>query len=417
MKTNLYLILFAVTFFLGCKKVEFKTVNEGNQSLFISSAAQYLKNNLPESVFNSLDFNSPQLLTLKGENIGMKIFDKGGSHDNFILLKKQSNTFSANWVQISGLASTQSLDHNGTILLQSLDKKNSTKFIVQNNKVVGYGSNSKDASANVYKVLPEVVVTSYIGGVKYDFWSLYWLFNQDPFYNDYYDAGNYYQYSGGGGGQSSTVVAAPTISSPATPVLNVKDEVKCFTNNSSSGYSVSVNVNQPEPGTREVFDPSSTFPVGHTFLTLEQDNPDGSKIIRNLGFYPRNGVKPGSAVDQSTFGEDSQTPYDISLKINLSGSDFTKLINSLISQQSLNYDLNNFNCTNSPMNALGTIGIELPATKSNSLLFNGYDPADLGEDIRGLNLDSFSADNGGRKISRTTSAGNTQKPSAKTGGC
>jgi hypothetical protein len=81
------------------------------------------------------------------------------------------------------------------------------------------------------------------------------------------------------------------------------------------------------------------------------------------------------------------------------------------------YDLDHFNCANSAIAALQSININLPDTKSNNVLFSGSNPGDLGEDIKNLNLDKFSTDNGGRKVVRTQSADNSQKPPAKAGGC
>ena len=86
-------------------------------------------------------------------------------------------------------------------------------------------------------------------------------------------------------------------------------------------------------------------------------------------------------------------------------------------QQALQYDLNNFNCTNSAMEALNSINIYLPSTKSDELLFSGNDPGDLGEDLRNLNLNAFSAENGDRKIVRTASNSDNQYPKEKTGSC
>jgi hypothetical protein len=79
--------------------------------------------------------------------------------------------------------------------------------------------------------------------------------------------------------------------------------------------------------------------------------------------------------------------------------------------------LNNFNCTNSPMEGLKSININLPSTKSTETLFSGNDPGDLGEDIRGLNLNDFSAQNGNRKITRTVSNLNNKYSKGKVGGC
>jgi hypothetical protein len=68
--------------------------------------------------------------------------------------------------------------------------------------------------------------------------------------------------------------------------------------------------------------PLSPFPVGHTFLTLEQHNADGTSIIRTVGFYPKNSVKPGNEKDQSIFGNDSYKPYDVSLNFTVTSPQF-----------------------------------------------------------------------------------------------
>src|SRR5664279_1268797 len=170
--------------------------------------------------------------------------------------------------------------------------------------------------------------------------------------------------------------------------------VKCFTNNSTSTYNISVNINEPDPGTRDVVNPFSSFPVGHTFLTLEQHNADGTSIIRTVGFYPKNSVKPGRETDQAIFGNDSYTPYDVSLNFTVTGTQLSKVASTLVNQQAYQYDLDNFNCTNAAMDALKSININLPDTKSDEPLFSGNDPGDLGEDIRSLILNDFSTENG-----------------------
>ena len=149
---------------------------------------------------------------------------------------------------------------------------------------------------------------------------------------------------------------------------------------------------------------------------MEQHNSDGSAIIRNIGFYPKNSSKPGDPIDAAIFGEDSNTPFDVSLKISVSGADFITVIHRLESQ-TLVYDLDNFNCTNSAMDALKSININLPSTKSNSALFSGNNPGDLGEDIRNMDLNNFSANNGSRKITRTVSNSNNQTAPKRSGGC
>jgi hypothetical protein len=70
------------------------------------------------------------------------------------------------------------------------------------------------------------------------------------------------------------------------------------------------------------------------------------------------------------------------------------------------------------MDALSTINVNLPSTKSgDELLFYGNSPADLGQDIRELNLDEFSNNNGNRTVVRKVSNFNDQKPPSKEGAC
>jgi hypothetical protein len=95
----------------------------------------------------------------------------------------------------------------------------------------------------------------------------------------------------------------------------------------------------------------------------------------------------------------------------------SKVASTLVNQQAYQYDLDNFNCTNSAMDALKAININLPDTKSDEPLFSGNDPGDLGEDIRSLNLNDFSAQNGNVKTIRTVSNSNILYPKGRTGGC
>jgi hypothetical protein len=74
-------------------------------------------------------------------------------------------------------------------------------------------------------------------------------------------------------------------------------------------------------------------------------------------------------------------------------------------------------CTNFAMDALKSININLPFTKSNSPLFSGNNPGDLGEDIRNMDLNNFSEENGSRKITRTMSNSNDQTAPSRSGGC
>ena len=426
--------------FFGCKKNNIPNT-ESSPNSFFDSSVQYLKVQLSTNDLSKLNFSNRKVLRYHGKNIGVQIFENSGSPNKYLILKRDVQGFSGNWIDMSGLKMSNGLKQNGTVSLESVDKKRLVNLEVINNEVtqvIKTNTNSLQRQVINFKqpknklnsysreeeeavALPDIII--YWAGPEGDFSSLYWLFDQDSEFEDSYfqaggGGGSNESPLGGGGGRSGqdNVTVAPTFTPPNNPIKDIKSEVKCFSNNASSTYSISVNINEPEPGTRTVFVPFLSFQVGHTFLTLEQHNADGSAIIRNIGFYPKNSAKPGDPLDAATFGEDSNTPFDISLKIQVSGSDFNTVIHNL-ENQTLVYDLNNFNCTNSAMNALESININLPSTKANSALFSGNDPGDLGEDIRNMDLNNFSQENGNRKVTRTTSNSNDQTAPARSGGC
>ena len=428
MKHLLFIITFTITIFLfGCNKDSISKVNPNYPDLYTDSALNFLKSKFPND-FGKLDLNTIKSLRYKNEKIGLQIFQKS-SPTKFLLLKKDISSYSGNWVDLSQLKKSKSGYYNGIIQLNNLITEGITRIVIDSNKVingsdVGYKhANIKDTTDQTSSVLlPEIIVVIYQPSI--DFLSLYWLLSQTDYYSDlylqdYYPGGGYSdQHSADSGLVINNVAAMPVFISPANPIVDLKKEIECFTNSLSSTYSITVNVNQPNPDTRDKINPFSDFKVGHTFFTLQQTNPDGSIIVRNIGFYPKDLVMPGSSVSQSIFGEDSKTPFDVSLKISVSASEFNTVINSLINQQSHDYDLNTFNCVNSAMDALGSIYIYLPASKSgDQLLFSGYNPGDLGQDIRNLDLNNFSQLNGNRKITRKTSNDNNQTAPAKAGTC
>ena len=418
--------LFGLFIFCSCKKEIISTEGFKVSNPFYDSSIEFLKSNLSGEDFARLDLNNFEELKYHDKVLGFKIFEQNMSHDQFLILGKTANEYNGNWVDMSALKMIQSSNYkSGSISLKSLDGKSSTKIIVEKNKVadvIKQGDNST-LPDNVSPVLPEIIIYLEIGkgddnsGGGASFTSLYWLFNQNYAYSGYYyqDPGN----SGSGhstsGNSGHNVSAAPEFISPDNPIADLRKEVECFTNSNASTYTISLNVNQPFPNSRDIMNVFATFPVGHSFLTLDQVNADGSHTIRNVGFYPKNQVKFGTTIDQSTFGEDSNTPFDVSLKFDVSGSEFMTVINKLVGEQSSSYDLDNFNCTDAMISALSSININLPSTKSTDLLFNGNDPADLGEDLRNLDLNQFSKDNGNRKITRSVSNFNNQKPPAKKG--
>jgi hypothetical protein len=439
MKKVLSVVCILCLVFFGCKKETKNSFITNAPKTYVDSAIQFLNQSISSADFAKVNLTNCKPLTCQNKNIGIRFFINDNSTSKYLLLYGNDGKFSGNWINTSGLYKTSARYSSGFVVLDNLDKSITTKFIVDSNSVAqvitfdnknlestvksisktrGNSFGGPSTAQTASPMLPDIIIVYDVDQQADDLESLYWFSNQGGGYADvYYGSGGS---DGGGGGNGTSSVnntfMAPMFISPQSPV-DLKKELQCFTNDNSSTYSVSINVNQPDPNTRDIVNPVSSFPVGHTFLTLQQHNADGTSIIRNVGFYPQNGVKPGSAVDVAAFGDDSNTPYDVSLNFSVTGADLNVLIWTLYIQQNLNYDLNNFNCTNAAMSALRSININLPSTKSTTQLFNGNDPGDLGEDIRNLNLDDFSAANGNRKITRTVSNSDNQTPAARKGGC
>ncbi len=196
------------------------------------------------------------------------------------------------------------------------------------------------------------------------------------------------------------IVIAP----PSSPIANIADYFKCFTNGSSPDhtYTVMVCVDQPEPGTRDPWEMTpggvqgstqggNVINSGHTFFVLTE-NDQGNITTRNVGFYPSSAVMPTTtmAFSQGILNNDETHEYNISLTINVSSTNFFNIVNyvELGNNQGFDYNLFSNNCTTFVLNALQTGGVTLPATKGIWTGGSGDDPGDLGEDIRSMNLAS-----------------------------
>jgi hypothetical protein len=426
--------------FCGCKKETNNSLLTNVTKNYADSAIQFLNQSMSAADFAKVNLTNYKALTCQNKNIGIRFFINDSSASKYLLLYGNDGKFSGNWINTSGLYKTSARYSSGFVVLDNLDKSITTKFIVVSNSVTqvvttdnknlestvkaisktrGNSFGGPSTAQTASPMLPDIIIVYDVDQQADDLESLYWFSNQGGGYADYYyGTGD----SGGGGGDGSNGVfsnntyVAPMVIAPVSPV-DLKKELECFTNNNTATYDIAINVNQPDPGTRDIANPFSSSPVGHTFLTLQQYNADGTSIIRNVGFYPKYGVKPGSAIAASIFGDDSNTFYDASLNFSVTGAELSVLISTLYTQQDLDYDLDNFNCTNAAISALQAIEINLPSTKSTTQLFKGNDPGDLGEDIRGLNLDKFTTANGNRKIIRTLSNSNNRTPAARKGGC
>ena len=178
---------------------------------------------------------------------------------------------------------------------------------------------------------------------------------------------------------------------------NIADYNKCFNNIAGNGhqYAVTVCVAQPVPGKRDPWGFVATLPDessdlvsgGHTFLILKESNANG-EIIRNVGFYPRSSASPVSPIDQGQLNNDAEHEYNISLTIEMTNSQFALLVDFVNhgNDAGYNYNLNTNNCSSFVAKALLRAGFKIPFTVGTWINGGGFNPGDMGEDIRSMEL-------------------------------
>jgi len=190
---------------------------------------------------------------------------------------------------------------------------------------------------------------------------------------------------------------------PDNPIDNIQAYFGCFTNGPAvdHSYTVTVCVSQPVPGSRSPWAFTSggpagssasqnPFNTGHAFLIFSE-NSAGNIITRNVGFYPLGMVNPYYPSEQGILDNNEKSPYNISLTFTVANTQFFAMLNyaAIGNNSGYFYDLNANNCTTFVLHTLAAGNITLTATQG---VWpgggHGYDPGDLGEDIRSMALPS-----------------------------
>lgn len=179
------------------------------------------------------------------------------------------------------------------------------------------------------------------------------------------------------------------IDAESTPrISSIRDELKCF--DKAKSALLTIYVEQPVKGSRDI-----TAALGHTFIGIEQ-----GEVIRNIGFYPDNGGVANLLSDQDgELHDNSGSKYHVSISLDITSTQLTSIIN-FIENYPPRYSLNNYNCSDFGLSVAKLGGLSLPETKGTyGVLFNGRNPADLGEDLRELTLPT--------NVSKDTSGGSS----------
>ncbi|GAB3023438.1 hypothetical protein [Spirosoma pulveris] len=179
------------------------------------------------------------------------------------------------------------------------------------------------------------------------------------------------------------------LAGPTKPI-NIAEKLNCFgtvPDDPRYKYSVTLYVDQPVNGTRQIADLNLNERdrrPGHTYLGLESYDSFTGKVIRIvMGYYVQTEWIAALGIStESSWGDDGGTPYDVSLKVDLSAADFKSVVYYIKNLGNPKYNLVDNNCTTFACKTLVPF-ISLPNGKGNiGPLGQGYNPADLGQDLR-----------------------------------
>lgn len=424
---NIFSQLFLFSLLLvGCRKETTMTVPRTHIG-FVDSAFQYVQSTLPPQQLQAIRFDHYIRLQSGDRDRFVLLYFK--SEKQFLFIEKTAtgftgyhNRFSINdSVKRNGVLICENInDHAQSIftftngMISRIEKKyasekNPSARVYSNNSALDPLSILPEKQTDVAAELPAVYVYGGSGGSSYSLSSLFYLTNMNyGYYYSYTGTGLSSGPKGGGGGgytspanQVEKIVDIPT-HAPGTKPVDIHKELDCFVSVNGATYMLRININQPEPNTREITNINADHMAGHTFLTLEQKNPDGSTTVRNLGWYPQGSVKPSDGTIAGQYQDDAGTAYCVSLSVAVSATEFNQVKNYLLTIK--NYNVQTANCTNIAINAFAKAGVALPQTQGvlygptnyyspstqKPVLFRGANPADLGQDIRGMNATTLS---------------------------
>lgn len=421
-KSLLIFIIFSLMI-ASCEKRDY-TGSTPRRQTFVKEAIQYFDSQVSDEELAAFNTSSPNLIRYQGEPMAVRIPAADHSPNHFVLLYKKAGRFTGYRADVSGLHKLADT-YEGTVSILDLKNQLLTRYTVEENKVTEIydALQGRDVMLNVPSLSSpdnpyelEAVIVTPDRRDNNDYYSMFWFLNQDNMFRECYFPTDE-NMRNGGGESISEMEAAIVFAGPEHPIKDIKEELKCFTIDPKATYSVAVNVNQPEPNSNNLVNIANSHNVGHTYITLQEQLPNGDVIVRNVGFYPMNSAKPGNKEDESIFGEDSQTSFSVSLKVSISSNEFRVFLDDLKNDQNLKYNLESYNCTTAAIHTFNTVNVKIPSTYRESFKFDGNNPADLGQDIRKLDLNKFSKENANKQVIRTVSKKNDMFPPNRVGVC
>ncbi|WP_373517010.1 hypothetical protein [Pricia sp.] len=186
---------------------------------------------------------------------------------------------------------------------------------------------------------------------------------------------------------------------PDTPITDLKEFLKCY--DITKPATITLYANQPSSGSSASFDPTSTDPVGHAFISISQNGKTST-----FGFYPESEAKKGAINGPSIMGNNGGDDFDVSMTMSVSGPTLKKIIAEAVSFPT-KYEIYSYNCTDYALELANLAGANIPNAWGPYPGGGGGDnPGKLGQIIR--------SKNNGNGITINKTGG---KAPGKTGGC
>ena len=205
---------------------------------------------------------------------------------------------------------------------------------------------------------------------------------------------------------SSAIANAVAVADNKPKINDIKKYKDCFTDGKqATSYKMTLYVDQPVAGQADVYKivmptggvvtnpygvptgvvfqsvSGNNFDVGHTFVTFEKNNADGSSVRQTLGFYP--GGNPLSS--KGVIKDDSGHHADVSFTINVTSQQFEAALQKVESDfNNKDYKLTDalgteYNCTDAAISWMNAAGQNFG--NSPTLIFKNT-PGSFGQTLR-----------------------------------
>lgn len=131
----------------------------------------------------------------------------------------------------------------------------------------------------------------------------------------------------------------------SAPAADLQKMINCFTTVPDAGATYRITLNADLPDNSDPDALTNNLEPGHAFITMTKTNGTQS-VSQSIGFYPkRRYLSVFSTGVDSKIVDNGLHEYNSSISMNLSQIDFMGSLNLAVSHSGLNYDLNDFNCT------------------------------------------------------------------------